>query len=97
MIVSGRYTDLEIAGRLNITGRTIRNWKCQPLFSLYVEDLSTAERRRLDRVRDESEALLVDRIRGLAHSAMDEAEAQLKDGNPKLALDVMKAVRSFTK
>jgi FixJ family two-component response regulator len=96
MLATGRHTTVQIARELNITDRTIRNWKKEPAFSLCLEELQTRERERRQRVKEEGEQLLHERIRTVALSAVNVAEGELKRGNGRAAAELLKVVKSLT-
>ena len=97
MLAAERHTTVQIARDLGITDRTIRGWKKEPAFSLYLEGLRRGERARRKQVKEEGERVLHERIRTVALTAVNAAEGELKRGNGKGAAELLKVVMSLTR
>ncbi len=80
MLATGRRTTVEVPRELEITDRTIRNWKKTPTFQIHLQALRDGEAWRRDRARNESEELLRERLGAVTLSAVNSAESELQAG-----------------
>jgi transposase-like protein len=83
-------TQAEVARRLKVTDRTLRNWAADPAFRAYGESLRRARNERLTQESQTREIEILERLGEQRKRAMKVVDGALSGGDARVAIELLR-------